>query len=249
MIIGLIVIHYYKAEVHMRERKGFTLIELLVVIAIIAILAALLMPALEQARRQARVTACASNLKQIYVALVLYGEDFRHYPVYYSCWPNLYNSHRYTYDTGVCGPCRESGTFCWNIMALAHGYIANIPADVYCYDPGKAPALYCPDSWSDPKSCRGDPTKYQDGPFSYSCVDYQHSLKATMMVSEWPNVPITDPANYDPFRYPCPHYPLGRHKLYSNGSVMFESDWKPYTLPPFPEHLLMNWYLLDLDPL
>ena len=88
-------------------RSAFTLIELLVVVAIIAILAAMLLPALSAAREKARRSSCMTNMKQVGTATEMYVGDFAGY---YPSWPGWAEWNRqhvndtYTPDNGATYP-------------------------------------------------------------------------------------------------------------------------------------------------
>jgi prepilin-type N-terminal cleavage/methylation domain-containing protein len=78
----------------MNKQRGFTLIELLVVIAIIALLMAILMPALSYVRKQARSSACQSNIRQLCLAMNLYALDHDDHTMPFSHDPGEYWFHQ-----------------------------------------------------------------------------------------------------------------------------------------------------------
>ena len=134
-------------------RQAFTLIELLVVIAILSILAAMMLPALSQAKEKARSIFCLSNLKQIGIALTIYSDDYQDRLI-----PAEYNTRK--------GASVDGG---WPTILYNNRYLAAPTTDGYYKIPVSGSVFRCPSGlpqvYSSNPTSRHDPEGAKAWPF------------------------------------------------------------------------------------
>ena len=125
------------SHLHIFTRSAFTLIELLVVIAIIAILAAMLLPALSQARQRAVSSSCLNRMKQINTADSFYQADF-------NCFVPAAETMTGEMTTW-CGQQKSTGMVDFTTGGFLTPYLLKAGADTSLQKAVKTSVLFCPE--------------------------------------------------------------------------------------------------------
>ena len=158
------------------RRNGFTLIELLVVISIIALLVSILLPALNQAREQARRTICATNQRQLLTGMHMYAQENEGVlPVVIDPIPHLEFSHIVRF-WGIQG---------WEALDVLGG-MCSYGLLVHTEVMEDFEAFFCPTALVQEKQWKGE--KAGPGPPSYCTYYWRFFTTQPLVRGEWPKL-------------------------------------------------------------
>jgi prepilin-type N-terminal cleavage/methylation domain-containing protein/prepilin-type processing-associated H-X9-DG protein len=196
-------------------KQAFTLVELLVVIAIISILAAFLLPALENALEAARKVACINNMKQQYLGTAQYAADFNDYLPYSS---ELWQYGGWLYNEEASSPVRHYFTYYLNspVFMADHGGFENPAQGI----------LFCPSTtrpWEIPNANMCE-YYYQIHHFAVGgsgaalkpLIDLMGSNKLSAMATPYKGVRKVMVKDYTYWRKTIPNGPLAGTHYISN---------------------------------